>query len=346
MTRVFSSAWFARHQRTLLWLLNAPLLRRWFRWVLCLRRGDVGYTGVIVALYPHAYTVDRGDGVLMTDFRTHAKYAKRLSVAFFPLWRALHAFDAWIANPLRPAWNLGFDSLTAYPDPGDPGATTIDGWVARSAVNEAWSTIRGGAGTEVNTIATEASVIRIEATATSNQFARINRGIFLFNTAALTTGATISSAVLSLYAAAAADGLAATPNIDIYTSTPTSNTTLAIGDYGQFGTVSQAAPVTYATWSAAVGTYQGFTFNATGLGNISKTSVSKFGARNANYDVGNVAPAWVSSGVSNLNARFADQAGTTNDPKLVITYTVLPLSVARPRIYINSLDRSRSVLTA
>ena len=75
---VFSAAWFARHQRTLLWLLNAPVLGRWFRWVLCLRPHDVGYRKPIVQLLPHAYTVANADGTRTTDFRAHAKYAKRL----------------------------------------------------------------------------------------------------------------------------------------------------------------------------------------------------------------------------------------------------------------------------
>lgn len=30
----FGECWFRRHQRILLWLLNTPIVRLWFRWVL------------------------------------------------------------------------------------------------------------------------------------------------------------------------------------------------------------------------------------------------------------------------------------------------------------------------
>lgn len=64
-----------------------------------------------------------------------------------------------------------------------------------------------------------------------------------------------------------------------------------------------------------------FTFNATGLGNIAKTGISKFSARNANYDAANVAPTWSSLQRSALEAFYADNGGSTNDPKLVVTFT-------------------------
>ena len=84
---------------------------------------------------------------------------------------------------------------------------------------------------------------------------------------------------------------------------------------------SNGFPITYANWLTTV--YNDFTFNATGIGNINKTGISKFGTRNANYDVANTAPA-----LSSINDRwhyldgyFADETGTANDPKLVVAYS-------------------------
>jgi hypothetical protein len=149
----------------------------------------------------------------------------------------------------------------------------------------------------------------------------MDRYIALFDTSALTAAAAISAAVLSLYGDDKGNALGCSPNIDIYTSAPASNTALVAGDFDCLGTVSQTgSPITYAAWS--ITGYNAFTFDATGRGNISKTGISKFGARNANYDVANTAPSWVTNVDAYVTALNADSAGTTNDPKLVVTYTI------------------------
>src|SRR5438046_3617479 len=98
----FSKAWFEKHQRVLLWLLNHWLTRRWFRWVLRIRKHDIGYNKPIVRLLPNCYTVFNrfvaNKVELTTDFRTHAKYAKRIYYGFWPMWWALHAWDSFLAD--------------------------------------------------------------------------------------------------------------------------------------------------------------------------------------------------------------------------------------------------------
>ena len=54
---------------------------------------------------------------------------------------------------------------------------------------------------------------------------------------------------------------------------------------------------------------------------IDIAGVSKFGVRNANYDVAAVAPTWaVGSPTTSTTAKGPDTVGTTQDPKLVVTY--------------------------
>lgn len=210
-------------------------------------------------------------------------------------------------------------TLTVYPDP-DPEVTSVDGFASRTGVDETWGNITTGAGNSSDASGASANIIQISSSATANQWATLSRGILLFDTSALGSSANISAAVLSLYGNAKIDLLGITPDIDIYTSTPASNTAVANGDYSQLGSVSQTgSPITYAGWTN--GAYNDFTFNATGIGNISKTGISKFGARNANYDVANSAPTYSASSTSRINAIMADTAGTSTDPKLVITYT-------------------------
>lgn len=315
---VFSAEWFEKHQRILLWLLNAPLIGWWFRWVLCIRRGDVGYRQKIVRIAPHYYTVGNANGSLTTDFRTHAKYSKRLYWAFLPIWRTLHWWDETVANPLIPALNAGFDTLTAYPDPST-GATTVDGIVGRNDVSEAWSTIRSGAGTSAGAGDVTNYAFFIQAAATSGQWQHLRRGVYLFDTSAIGVSGSITAATLSLYGVAKSDDLGITPSCDIYTTTPAANNNLAAADFGQFGTTSQTTgAIAYGSLSASA--YNDWTLSATGRGNISQTGVSRFGTRNGNYDADNVAPTWSDSLQSWFEVYQADQTGTTNDPKLVVTY--------------------------
>jgi hypothetical protein len=322
---VFSSAWFSDFQRPLLTLLNAPVIGGELRDALALRRCDVGGDPRrrIVRILPHAYIVRNPDGTFTMDVRTHAKYAMRLRSQFDPIWKAAHAWDRFVANPLVPALNLGFDTLTVYPDP-DPESTTVDGQTGRSAVNETWATIRAGAGNDSIDSAAATDTPLIRTSTTTNQFASFTRSILLFDTSALTAAAIISAGVLSVWYGNKYNDSAIGADVDVYTSTPASNTALANADFAQVGTTSQTGAATpYA--SITTGAYTDFTFNATGRGNINKTGVSKFGQRNANYDVANVDPSsvnWTSDGRNGFNTVFAETTGSANDPKLVVTYTV------------------------
>ena len=115
--------------------------------------------------------------------------------------------------------------------------------------------------------------------------------------------------------------------MNIYSATPASNTALVAADYSTGGTTAYATALTYA--SITTSAYNDFTLNATGLGAIDKTGITKFCGRNANYDVAGVAPA---NHDQNRTSRrvivsTADAAGTGQDPKLVVTHT--PVGSAR-----------------
>ena len=50
----FDQKWFEKHQEKLLWLLNAPLIKYWFRWVLRIRglsvRGTLKSTKLLLII--------------------------------------------------------------------------------------------------------------------------------------------------------------------------------------------------------------------------------------------------------------------------------------------------------
>lgn len=209
--------------------------------------------------------------------------------------------------------NLWFDDFN--PD-ANPETTSVDGVASRVGVAETWATIRAGAGNTANDSGTGAgSNFTLIRKTTGSNWVDFVRGICLFDTSSLPDNATISSASLSFFVASSE--LTINQSIRIVTTTPASDTAIVASDYANFGTVAQANDIGIS--SLAISSYNPFTFNATGLGNISKTGVSKFGAR-IDSDADNSEPAASAGQACAMEISLAD-AGS-NKPKLTVNYSV------------------------
>jgi hypothetical protein len=311
----FNKEWFNKHQKKLFWLLNTPGICVWFRWVLCIDSKEI-----INRIEPNAYWFGarrRGDGTeVRADFRTHWKYSKRLYYAFKPLWWSMHVWDL-LVDGLVPQLSFGFDTLTAFPDP-DPETTTVDGRVLRQVVSESFSTIRAGAGTLAEPSSATPRV-GIFASGTVDEYTNLERYIALFDTSSIDDANTISAATFSLMGFAKGETITG-QSVGVVASTPASNTDLVAADYSQLGITRFAGDLTIASFS--ITGYNDFAFNASGLAAISKTGITKLGVC-VSCDLDNTAPTWVSTGNARANFRSADQAGTTEDPKLVITHALV-----------------------
>ena len=351
---VFSKEWFKKHNKTLCWFANAPIIKYWFRWLLRIHK-DIPWNEKIEEIMPNAFTygkklvlVDcvklkngeevfnhskklhrklKNKGLLVkrlryqqtTDFRTHEKFGKRLYYGLKPLWYLLHFWD-W-STSIQPALNCGFDTLTVYPDAGT-GNTTVDGMVGRSSGLSQWSYLRDSDGTEYDSTTTATDGVRITQGNSYDYWTGIKRSIFTLDTSLLTSSATISNSIFTIRCIGKTNSLNADMAIDIFTSSPNANNALQNSDYGQIGTISQTgSPISYA--SIQTGAYNDLTFNATGIGNISKTGITKLGLREANYDAKNIEPTPGSpNSYFSIMFYYADQSGTTYDPKLVVTYSL------------------------
>jgi hypothetical protein len=319
----FTPEWFELNQKRLLWLLNSPLTRRWFKWVLRIRKDDLGYDKPIHRLLPNAYVVAGSkEGEFIADFRTHAKYGKRIYIAFRPMWWAIHAWDWLVADRFVPQWSYGFSVLTQYP--GSIGVNNpVDGTVNTQrggAGDTDWATLRSAAGSASDSTATNGAPVDIVTGSAANTVRTMVRGIFLFDTSSISALATISAAELDLYVTFYTNPFTSSGACVIDTVSPASDTALANSDFNiaNWGGVAQSDTPVPSTTSA----YNAFTLNATGRGNISKTGNSKFGVR-FNGDLTNTAPTGNSGGFTEyaFNCDFSDKAGTTTDPKLVVTYS-------------------------
>ncbi|MHB8840998.1 MAG: hypothetical protein ACYC56_04280 [Candidatus Aquicultor sp.] len=130
----FDDGWFRKHQRLLVWLLNAPVIKIWFRWVLRIRKSDCHLNEKINLILPNQFHKNArivGDKIFATaDFRTHWKYSKRIYYAFKWVWWALHFWDWLIADRFLPELSFGLFTLNSYPNQGETGPG-CDGFIQR-----------------------------------------------------------------------------------------------------------------------------------------------------------------------------------------------------------------------
>lgn len=269
---------------------------------------------------PNFYTIQKDETSVTTDFRTHPKYAKRIYYAFAPIWWAMHIWDMMFADVFAPALSFGFYSLTVYPDP-DPGVTTCDGNVFMTGQSIAFASLLASAGNGSDTASTSANIFRLHSTAVSAQWEGYYKAMMLFNTGPVLARYTVSAATLSVWNPGSG-GTNFGGRLCLVSSSPASNTTLASSDFAtsHFGSTELATSITVATYFATTLQYIDFVLNASGRTNITKGGITKFGWVSG-WDLGDVAPTWAGSSNSTIQCAYADTSGTSNDPKLVVTYS-------------------------
>jgi len=225
----------------------------------------------------------------------------------------MHTWDLLFADWAAPSLSFGFSVLSPiYPDAGNPGTTTVDGYMANQ--NEAtWSdAVTGNGDQNSGTDTAEAYILIFRSGGGSNQ---CRRSRFGFDTTSL-SGSTLLSGTVSFKGTGKADTETITPNINVYGGTFGSNTTMANADYQGCASTAFSTAISYASWSTSA--YNDFALNASGLAGVNLGGITNFSLRNPSYDVANSTPG-ASSPTSYLQGNFADLTGTTSDPKLVLT---------------------------
>ncbi|MCK4786203.1 MAG: hypothetical protein KAV87_20770 [Desulfobacteraceae bacterium] len=313
---VFNKRWFKQHEKIILLVANTCLGRFFFGITGSVPRGKQ-----VTEILPASVTWLNDKGVYHTEFLTFDRFGLRLYSGLKPFWYLLHFID-WLFSfaPLpQLRLNFGFDTLTAYPAAG--ANAPVDGYTGRTSGGESFSDLRSNAGTLADVSEAWGPIASLKGGTVADEFTRIDRGIFLFDTSSIDDDGTVNSATLSLYGDYKANSLGlsdAEAGLALVGASPASDDNLVSADYQSLGAVRYSSDISFSSFDTFG--YNDFTLNAAGLAAISKTSLSRFGTRQA-IDLDGGTPTWVSSVISELWIKFRDIGSQPNYPKLVVQWT-------------------------
>lgn len=310
------------------------LFRKYARLVTWFARTGIGsdYLGVpkdTILMLPNGYHQGDGRNNRLT-LTTRAIYAPKL-------WKALVAVDrvsGWITDfdeaTRLLVWQLGltrqipditraisFSETTFNPD-ANVETTSVDGAAWYGTGGATFTVLRDGSGSGSQDDSANAITPLVDCASLENQYGTMTRGIFLFDTSSLTAGATLSDAIFSTYVTAKASNLG--QSIWMVDSSPNENILIGNYDYeGNYTDITAQSDTKPAVSGISTSAYLDFTCNSTGLGNVSKTSITKYGLK-MSADATNTAPTWINGVGDSITINFADNG--SNEPKLVVTYIV------------------------
>ena len=224
---------------------------------------------------------------------------------------------------------VGNTTSTFYPD-ANTESTSVDGYAMYDVFpsDNTWSQVRSQNGTTSDDSGVGGTAVYLVADSDTNRWISIMRSFYLFDTSSIDDSDTVSSATFSVKYSSSLGTKTSNfgGNVSLVESNPASNTAIANSDLE--GNVSYTTKFASDAVLADFvdGTYEDFSLNASGIANISLTGVSKFGLK-TDWDVDDTEPTWSSFGLERLPLYFADESGTTNDPKLVVEHAAAAVDI-------------------
>jgi len=205
----------------------------------------------------------------------------------------------------------------------------LDGTATRNSgdAGNTWANQRDGDGTtQANSggVVYTLQYIKLQMGTTNNQYNNFTRGFFGFDTSDIGAADTIDSATFSLCLKAGDQAEDWGGNADLVQSTIISGTSAVAADYqGTVGnTTLQAASIPFSSLVADDATFNVWTLNSTGRGNINKSGVTYLGTRGS-YDTSDSQRTYISQYKQDLITGHNSNEDVSGDkrPKLTVTHT-------------------------
>lgn len=195
----------------------------------------------------------------------------------------------------------------------DPETTTFDGYALTLTGGSNFATIRAASGTSSGASDATGGFAYLDTGSAS--YNTMVRSFYLFDTSTIRSSMKINSTLFRIYIVSKSD--VNSQSVRLVQSTTASNTAVANSDYqGTVGnTTAQATDITVASLTTSA--YNDFTLNSTGIGNITRGGITKFGGKLVS-DAANSDPLFPIEQVCSIVGNYAD-AGS-NKPILQISY--------------------------
>jgi len=305
--------WFKFHQPSLLGLVNTDHGRDLF---------DISRDlPTIVEIAPWYYKWIIGKGQYQTEFHSKAVYFRKLLHRWDEIVRDLeHPLFVpkyVVHNGRKLAVPMGGATLTAYPD-ADTESSTVDGHIGFAGLDDridwaAATTDDGGAVTQTRDSHSTMNATCFQRSGTWEDF---TRAFLLFDTSSI--GSNVVSAAVFSFTSSQTTTSASELTWTVVSSTPASNTALVAADYDNVGSTSFGSIEADSGVTTDSSTYNAITLNGSGEAAISTSGITKLAMR-WEADRADAEPSSATAGCQ-IIILSADTAGTSKDPKLVVTH--------------------------
>ena len=322
-----SDVWFKAYQRLLVQMANTSEGRDLF----CIDKG----LPYIYKMKENSVSgiVDIKDGRLtsISDFRTNPKWAKVICHRwpdFVKMAKGFYDFPEFgLTNiDINGEFRLAAATSEFFPDAGSPATNVVDGDIVLNNSADWDTTHNASVGVAVDDTRV---TLRIRSGVTGGGNFAIQRAFAGFYNLTDMVGDSIDSATWDGYVTLITnDENDGDDFIGIVQATPASNTALVVGDFDQCGTVDTptegATRIDLGSLTASV--YNPFTMTATGLGWLETardgSGIFMSGAREGHDIVDS--PIVGGAGTDNIVwFSAADETGTLQDVKVVVTHTAI-----------------------